>query len=423
MQMAFISRRGFTIVEMLAVILIIGTLVGLLLPSVQSARERARQTSCSNNLMQVGLAITAYHAAFDQFPVHMSGTDGSPLPGQDNDRRLSFLVPLLPLLGDDAAFDDLKQPVIYDQSAKYRQGMSEFAEYEAFMEAELGDTQSKPVDEQTKYWVVGGPEPFEAAFPLWAYEGPAFRCPSDPGFGLPSLGRTNYAACLGDGLVAMDTGPLKEIKGRFEWDEQLAAQTAAAMRGVFVPRVRTRMKDVTDGLSATIMCGEIATGLGDRDRRTDAAIGPGETVLRDNPNWAYEAGILDPERPNFWLPGTPVMTDVSRGIARGYRWADGAPLFTACNTILPPNDAITLSSKREDAAGILPCSSRHLGGAAICLADGSVRFITDSIDAGDRHAPTPYAGSGNAPGRQSVYGVWGAMGTRASEELVWPETE
>ncbi len=171
------------------------------------------------------------------------------------------------------------------------------------------------------------------------------------------------------------------------------------------------------------MCGEIATGLGDRDRRTDAAVGPGEAVLRDNPNWAYEAEILDPDRPNFWLSSTPVMTDVSQAIARGYRWADGAPLFTAVNTILPPNEAITLSSRRDDASGILPCSSRHLGGAAVCLADGAVRFITDSIDAGSRSSPTPYLGSPNPPGQQSVYGVWGAMGTRAGKELVWPEAE
>ncbi len=220
--MASTGRRGFTIVEMLAVILIIGTLVGLLLPAVQSTRERARQSSCSNNLMQVGLAITAYHAAFDQFPIHMSGTDGSPVPGQDNDRRLSFLVPLLPFLGDESAFSDLKQPVIIDQWAENMQAVDEFAEYEgmmyeAMLEAESEGTQAKPADEAPKYWVAGGPEPFQA-FPLWMYEVPTFRCPSDPGVGLPSLGRTNYAACLGDGLVAMDTGPLKDINGRFEWD-------------------------------------------------------------------------------------------------------------------------------------------------------------------------------------------------------------
>ena len=62
------SRVGFSLVELLAVVAVIGTLVSLSLPAVQHAREAARRTSCSNNLHQMGLALSGYEAARRSFP-------------------------------------------------------------------------------------------------------------------------------------------------------------------------------------------------------------------------------------------------------------------------------------------------------------------------------------------------------------------
>ncbi len=364
--------------------------------------------------MQIGLAVGGYHVAFDQLPTPLSGTDGSTVKGQDNDARLSYLVALLPFIDRQTMWENIQRPMDHANDPITMV-------YEAVDESDMGmlemDVEQEADTSEQPPWVAGGPEPFEPRYYPWNLEPPTFRCPSDPGMSPPGMGRTNYAACLGDGVVASDSGPWKEIKGRLVDDPLLAAETDAAMRGMFVPRVVMRWRDTTDGLAHTILLGEIATDLGDSDIRTRAAAGPGGEVLRDNPNWALEGGLIDQQRPRFWKSSTNTKLFRTDAWGRGLRWADGMPLYTGFNTILPPNREIVLRDDRDDCWGILPPSSRHQGGVNVCFGDGSVRFITDNIDAGDAHQPTVYRGSGNGPGGPSPFGLWGALGTRASGEL------
>ncbi len=104
-------RRGFTMIELFGVLILISVMVMLLLPAVQSAREMARRTSCANNLLQLATGMQMYHAAYERLPEQLSGTDGSTQAGLDNDRRLSVFVALLPFIGQPEMVEWISQPL------------------------------------------------------------------------------------------------------------------------------------------------------------------------------------------------------------------------------------------------------------------------------------------------------------------------
>lgn len=92
------------------------------------------------------------------------------------------------------------------------------------------------------------------------------------------------------------------------------------------------------------------------------------------------------------------------------RWPDGAAMFTRFNTMLPPNQPSCMEADNHWLGGMYTASSRHSGGVNSLMADGSVRFISENVDAGNQASPEVTAGS-------SPYGVWGALGTKASGEI------
>ena len=424
-------RCGFTVVELCGVVAIIGVLVALLLPAVQSARENARRTSCQNNLLNVALAIRHYQSVHGHYPVQLHGTDGSEVPGADNDGRLSFLVGLLPYMSQMALVEYLDQE---------QQSESVFSpDWQRLPQDFDNSTEDGTEDdsEGVHRWPRNGPEPFTRGYAAWQSEVPTYRCPSDPGYGANSgfrggaiNGRTNYAACLGDGLLTAATGPYEQIKGTLVFDEPLAKQTNAAMRGAFVPRVPTRDSDVSDGISYTLLLGEISTSLGDTNVSSKPAVAVEAEQLLNDPGLVAtvelkrrasgEQSLLS-SRLSYWDmlddPQITVRTGFNSTQERGLNWVDGMPLYTGFNTILPPNREIVLSAARDDCWGVLPPSSRHQGGVNVAMVDGAVRFISNEIDAGSEHQPTVYLGSSTPPGSRSPFGVWGAMGTRASSEL------
>ena len=400
------GRRGFTLVELLVVIAIIGVLVGLLLPAVQAAREAARRMSCSNNFKQIGLGIHNYHSAYKQLPTHGSGTQpGTPeawfrSSTQGNRYRLSMLVPILPFIEQQALWEKIS-----NANAERTDG-----------------NLSAAVGTPTNPWPPMGPTPEMIQYIPWTTDIPTYRCPSDPGFGLPSLGRTNYAACLGDAtwllhLANRDNNRVAVTAGR-------SRHARASNRGMFRPLQEAKFRDCLDGLSNTIAMGEIVTDLGDNNIRgqvTESApnsSAPGVSLgsIRDNPSVCLP--LINPERPRFWDPQFFMR---SRALfARGYRWADQGALFTGCTTILPPNREICGPFNTLGTHLIATMSSQHSGGAHVLMGDGAVTFITDSIEAGNSTVGSVWLnGMGpQLPGSPSPYGLWGALGTRASSEII-----
>ncbi len=406
------TRFGFTLVELLVVIAIIGVLVGLLLPAVQAAREAARRMSCSNNFKQLGLGVHNYHAAYNQFPTQKSGTGMYPVATWDlsntagNCEELSALVGLMPFIEAQALWEQISNP-----NAPNKDG-------------------------STGVWPAMGPTPDNGTangnYGPWNEELPFLRCPSDPGTGLPAAGRTNYAVCLGDSPISSTDGPTTSTLNK---KNSNAGQMARAnCRGAFVPRQKAKFRDILDGLANTIIMGEIATDLGDRDTRTNPRYGMTSLELALNPSICGEATFVDAGRPQFWATTATLIN--ANSIGRGFRWADGNPVYTGMMTISPPNTPACAGSEgmydgsatlvaadtRDQNYSLVPPGSRHQGGCHVLMGDGAVKFITDSIEAGSQNLSTVArihtTANGLTAGSQSQYGLWGKLGTKASKEVI-----
>ena len=396
------ERRAFTLVELLVVIAIIGILVGLLLPAVQAAREAARRMSCSNNFKQIGIGMHNYHAAYKQLPVERGGTyrrgnnqqARTPVPqgapyGGNNFFNLSALVGLTPFIEQQGLWDQISNPFAVQEPAS-AQGLffSAMGPQVAMSLAEHGQFQYDP----------------------WLTNIPTLRCPSDPGTGFPAQGRTNYAVNMGDSIQFQNNGGRNQT-GVIAATRMRRMKTT--QRGMFVPREVTKFRDVLDGLSNTVMGGEINTDLLDRNITTQVVRRGG---IINNPSLCSDQ--IDPERPKFWDPSAVFAGNSEQ--QRGFKWMNGMCVNTGITTILPPNREICSNGGNTFTIGIYGPSSRHVGGTHILMGDGAVIFITDSIEAGDStEGNVKWNGTDKqAPGMPSPYGLWGAMGTRANNEVV-----
>jgi type II secretory pathway pseudopilin PulG len=343
-------EKRFSIRDLLALITIMAVLFAVGVPTLLKMRARSRRVQCSNNFKVVMLAMHNYHSAYKQLPAAMGGTAG-------NANRLSGLIALTPFCEGQPLWEEI----------------------------------ANPWSTRRVSYPPMGPVPWDKNYPPWQARFDYFLCPTDGDKAAnpnSPFGRTNTVFCVGDSVLDIHK-----------------PKTKAGVRGMFSPRHSTRFRDILDGLSNTIAIAEIATARG---------------------NHVAGQFVIDMPKPILASPQACLKTVDSRrsdeysakfklsDLGRGGNWADGAAGYSLMQTILPPNSPSCAVGGTVAVDGIYSAASRHPGGVHIGIADGSVIFITDSIESGDPTATPPT----NAGPKESPYGLWGALGTRAGMERI-----
>jgi len=377
------QNHAFTLVELLVVISIICMLMALLLPAVQAAREAARRMQCANNVRQLGLAVHHYHDTFNKFP----GGGGEGLY-----QNWTAFVPLLPF---------------FEQGARHSAIMS------------IKDTAESDPRSNNECW--------QGYISL-------LQCPSDGGIRNRYRNQvpTNYCFSEADwlrwyGVAGNKRSPFGMIPRSdldFElknWDQLSASPLWAdyVERGIIILGNGSAygMESIEDGTSNTIILSERCATPGNGTQIVERI--KGGVFGNDYHCYQIEPGgiILSAAVPNTcWIRrGTGGQyTDLHRQPKGGS--GTNFAYYTLQNgyfhTVIAPNGpscSFTNDNHIGTRAAFFPPTSFHVGGVNACIADGSGRFISDSIDTGDLNAVPPP--KSHAEIFHSPYGVWGSLGS------------
>jgi prepilin-type N-terminal cleavage/methylation domain-containing protein/prepilin-type processing-associated H-X9-DG protein len=359
-------RRGFTLIELLVVIAIIGVLIALLLPAVQSAREAARRAQCINNLKQIGLALHNYESANKTFP------------------PTTILVPYPN--GPVGAW-------LFESSWSAFARMSPYLEQAGFYNAiNFNLTYSKPPNTTVSI------TPFNLLV-----------CPSDPGshiddgtLGSTGYATTSYGTCDGDWYV---------------WSVNWGATNSVGPmnKSLFGPNYARSIAMILDGTSNTLAVSEGYIGHG----QYRSCYG-GNAAISDPVTGTYTPdnvpapGAASVAALNYQI-GACTGSSIKKGGPIGHtRWCNGGVYYSGFTTAMPPNSPVTAASHAagssnfgrvvpqdwdsvdENDAGptymSLAASSYHPGGVNAMFADGSVRFVKNTVDPANWRALGSIAG-------------------------------
>jgi prepilin-type N-terminal cleavage/methylation domain-containing protein/prepilin-type processing-associated H-X9-DG protein len=310
---------GFTLVELLVVITIIGILIALLLPAVQAAREAARRAQCVNQLKQIGLACLNHESAFRTFPTGGWGCQwcGDPSRGFSNKQPGGWAYNITPFMEQQALHDMGSSS---GDSTGITTGAADRLTRASTAVAGLYCPSRRSA---TKY-------PFMA--PGCVYYNLTALCTTTQ-----LVGKNDYAANCGDAGYDTGSGGPGNLSIGDGWSaSQWASQSIASgtATGVIYTRSQTRMADIKDGTSNTFLVGE-------------------KYLCPDAYTTSYDGGD-----DQSWDIGT----DLDNG-----RWATGG----------------TISAPSQDQSGVVNYfifGSAHAAGFNMVFCDGSVRSINYSID-------------------------------------------
>jgi prepilin-type N-terminal cleavage/methylation domain-containing protein/prepilin-type processing-associated H-X9-DG protein len=322
-------RRGFSLIEVLVVIAIIALLIALLLPAVQSAREAARRTQCTNNLKQIGIAMHNYHDAISTFPVgfqYKRIDGGGPNTIVDPDGlelhyRWSALAQMAPYLEQTPIFNALNFDWPVDSGPYGVYGQPPYSPF--------------PANNTVKAMVVG-----------------LFLCPSDTRTGpTAKSGPTNYNFCTGDGQHGGDAG---------------------CANGTFDMPDPHDLASIYDGTSETVAASESLLGPSGRSSE-QAAPSP----------WPRDA------RRAFARSSSTVFYDGGCALAlngwrfdKGYGWWDGDYRSTLYNHYYTPNSSLNdcFGPVNRHTPAWKAARSLHPGGVNVLFCDGHVSFIKNGVN-------------------------------------------
>jgi prepilin-type N-terminal cleavage/methylation domain-containing protein/prepilin-type processing-associated H-X9-DG protein len=335
--------HAFTLVELLVVIAIIGVLVALLLPAVQAAREAARRSQCQNNLKQLSLGLANYESAKGSYPPMFEfAPNTAPQQMPLTAVGPNWAVRLLPYIEQAALYNRIDVTVVATGN--------------------WGDKKAPPQISHANNAHIR-----EAILEV-------FRCPSDTTYGntmmewgsganLTRWARGNYAANAGN-------GPLWQRAGDGIFGPTSDGWLDGRRRGVIGPNVAAKMKQITDGTSNTLLLGEVRAGITPLDRRGTWALGQ-----------AGSSGL-------FWFGQTG---DANGPNECGQYADDTAGLRSPYDDSLMKQECMP-DYTGDDYQNQATVRSTHQGGVNIGLADGSSRFIANSVDIG-AHGQTVWGGA------------------------------
>ena len=372
MKRTQIDRQGFTLVELLVVIAIIGILIALLLPAVQAAREAARRMECTNKTKQVLLAIHNYEDANKSLPAARMAFSRWHNPG--NDGMCSKWGTIFVL------FPYMEQSQLYDQCV-----------------AEITRIDNRGYAPSSTDTIPGNIIPKVAI--------PQLCCPSDGSSFVVSPQwnnvRCTYMTCRGD-VVQRDEWSPNYLTNASQRD----VYEASGDRAGFAPFRWKGLDGILDGTSNTIAISETVTSEDSNDRRVLSGMA---SNVGTNAN--FLAACLGRINSN---DRTQLTGDVSESY-RGARLGDGRYGMAGFSTVLPPNSPSCYPYGLTSGWQVASATSYHSGGVNVGLFDGSVRFISSTINVGsygwNSMHPVPHVGP-------SVYGLWGAMGSTNGGESV-----